>query len=1154
MISSKEKSEEMNADKLILEKIFSKSHIHTIYILFVNLCKENDYKLTRSVLFDLFRQLSQITNIKYDEEKIDLLHLQIDIDKDGIINFDDFLLFISSLMKLTYNELYYKKGINLLSSLSITSDRQLFIDIISNLFSNILNYIGDNTNSGNINNNNLNPFTYYDLSLKFLPFYKFYCGYKNGINMSNYYNSQKKFNEFNEMIINFTNVNFITELQNLLNSQSTNEYYKGLSLFKKSIKPLNFINNELLIVFYNKNIFIFLSVILKANLLNKILMIFDIINNKNNVQNNVISPDVIYTFLVIIRRILNIYVMLNETFCYCGGGDKKFLYHFIKDQQQNFNELSIFINNKILNPLSNNYNYFYNIFDLKNKKSNSIEIKVKYIMYQLILLTSKIKYEYYLYFINCTNYFEWLINDIKGNINIKNTDTNFVDYITIENVVYNCINIIDITLRYENNILNDNEYNNKALFIRNIYLKILYMINSIQDIIFSNQKNNLSFLDSKNNNNIKINDNIALKSKFLCLLGLLNSIEIEPNNMNSGIIEEFDNRKFILQIYNEDFKLKNKELTLPFCFYLKSLIINNKKILSIISELEIVNNLYNYYSENISATYCTFSSFFDFCELILNYTDSKILINNSNIINELIIIMTKMMRDNSNNKLIEDFEVKNRIIDLLSRITNLNDVCINEKIINMQSIFEIIISYMNDNFYYIEEINYLNKKGIVFNILLLENGLKIINNILYTNSNSYQKIMENFTLPNLENLTNIFDKISLLWEIDDKINIDLSEEIIKNKYVFDKYKEIPNKNILIQILSIFDNLISLKEKIIISNIKVNYEEVFNYINDIDINMRLKLRDLKITSDGMQNLPILTLYTQTEEEFEEKRNSIFTAEIEGITFYNVLNAIKEGYQSDLELFYIINKDNNNITRSIKTEKDFEDFINELLKIYEKQPIKDNHIEANLKVKLKQKKPKVKRNCINCQKEIEVELDIDEKKLEEMNDLSNIENINNFNKLINESNQLCKDCEKFILEEAKNKINIENSLNNLSRINMSGLNNISGNNTYQNILAKNSLQNDIINGNNSILSNSLFNRTNNTVIGLNNNPNNISNLNNINNGNTILGLNTTNISSINPTTPRRDNTMFANNLLNSTNINNTFSSNLTNYKVLRTNYYQ
>lgn len=1149
MISSKEKSEEMNADKLILEKIFSKSHIHTIYILFVNLCKQNDYKLTRAVLFDLFRQLSQITNIKYEEEKIDLLHLQIDIDKDGIINFDDFLLFITSLMKLTYNELYYKKGINLLSSLSISSDRKLFIDIISNLFSNILNYIGDNSSNGNINNNNLNPFTYYDLSLKFLPFYKFYCGYKNDINMNNYYNSQKKFNEFNEMIINYTNVNYITELQNLLNSQNTNEYYKGLSLFKKSIKPLNYINNELLIIFYNKNIFIFLSVILKANLLNKILMIFDIVNSKNNIQNNVISPEVIYTFLVIIRRILNLYVMLNETFCYCGDGDKKFLYHFIKDQNQNFNELSIFINNKILNPLSNNYNYFYNIFDLKNKKSNTKEIKIKYILYQLILLTSKIKYEYYAYFINCTNYFEWLINDIKENINIKNNDTNYIDYITIENVVYNCINIIDITLRYENYILNNNKNNDKGIFIRNIYLKILYMINSIQDTIFNNHKNNFSFLDSKNN--IKINDNIALKSKFLCLLGLLNSIDIELNNMNNGIAEEFDNRKFILQIYNEDFILKNKELTLPFCFYLKSLIINNKKILSIISELEIVNNLYNYYSENISTTYCTFSSFFDFCELILNYTDSKILINNSNIINELIIIMIKIMRDNSDNKLINDIEVKNRIIDLLSRITNLNDVCINEKIINISSIFETIIAYMNDNFYYIEEINYLNQKGIVFNILLLDNGLNIINNILYTNSNSYQKIIEHFTLENIEMLINIFDKISLLWEVDDKINNNITEEILKNKYVFDKYKEIPNKNLLIQILSIFDNLIELKEKFNISDSNFNYKEIFNYINNIDINMRLKLEDLKIMSDEIENFPTLIVYTQSDEESKIKERSELKMKIYGLTFYNFLNSIKEMYQSDLEIFYIIDNDNNTITKSLKTEKNFEDFIEELLEIYKNKPNKDNIIEANLKVKIKQKKPKVIRNCINCQKEFEVELDIDEKKLEEINNLSNIENINNFNKLINESNQLCKECEKLILEHAKNQINIENSkniINNLSRFNMSGLDisNISGNNTYQNIMANNSLQNKIINSNNNILSNSLFNRTNNTVIGLNNN--------NINNGNNILGLNTNNISNINPTTPRRENTIFANSLLNTNNINNTFSSNLTNYKVLRTNYYQ
>ena len=1149
MISIKENFEEMQADKLMKEKIFSKSHIHTIYILFVNLCKENDYKLTRSVLFDLFRQLSQITNINYEEEKIDLLHLQIDIDKDGIINFDDFLLFISTLIKLTYNELYYKNGINLLSSLSLSEDRKLFIGILSNLFSNIINYIGNYSNI----NNDLNPFTYYDFSIKYLPFYKFYCGYKNDINMNNYYNSQKKFNEFNEMLINYTNINYITELQNLLNSQITNEYYKGLSLFKKSIKPLNYINNELLIIFYNKNIFIFLSVILKANLLNKILMIFNIINNKNN-ENNILSPDVIYTFLVIIRRILNLYVILNETFSFCEEENNKFLYHFLKEQHDNFKELSIFINNKILNPLSNNYNYFYEIFELNNRKSNSNIIKIKYIMYQLILLTSKIKYEYYAYFINCTNYIEWLLKDVKDNIKIKNdnnnininNNSNFIDYLTIENVVYNCINIIDITLRYENYILKDN---NRILFIKNIYLKILYMTNSLQDIIFNN-KINFSFLDNENNTDNKIynnndnNDNIVLKSKYLCLLGLLNNINIINNNiLKNENIQEFDNRKFILQIYNDEFRTKYKELTLPFCFYLKSLIINNKKILSIITELEIVNNLYNYYSLNSSTNYCTFSSFFDFCELIINYTDSQILINNSNIINEFIIIIHKMIDNSNNNKLIDDIEVKNKLIDLLSKITNLNDFCINEKIINIPKILIIIVTYMNDNLYYIEEINYLNKKGIVFNILLIENGLNIINNILNINSNSYKRIMEQFTLENLKILTNLFDKISLLWEIDENNINNLNEEILKNKYIFDKYKEIPKKNILIQILQIFDNLSDFKEKY-----KLNNDEIFNYINDIDINMRLKLKELKINSDGLQNFPTLVLYTQNEEEEKEQIKSEFTMEIDGLTFYGFQNAIKEGYQSDLDLFYQINSNNNNITRQIKTEKDFEVFVQELLELYENQPNKDNRIIANLKVKLKEKKPKVKRNCINCQKEIEVELDIDEKKLEEMNDLSNIENINNFNKLINESNQLCKDCEKLILEHAKNQINIENSkniINNLSGINLSNINisNIPGNNTYQNILANNNLKNSILD-NNSILSSSLFNnRTiNNSYMGLNNN---------INNGNNnLLGLNVNNINNINPTTPRRENTIFANNLLNN-NLNNTFS---TNYKILRTNFYQ
>ena len=545
----------------------------------------------------------------------------------------------------------------------------------------------------------------------------------------------------------------------------------------------------------------------------------------------------------------------------------------------------------------------------------------------------------------------------------------------------------------------------------------------------------------------------------------------------------------------------------------------------------------------------------------MQYTEPKILINNSNIINELIILFNKMISENNNIKLLQDFEIKNKIIYLLSEITNLNDVCINEKIINMKNIFSIIISTMSNNFYYIEEMNYINKKNIVFNIYLLENGLNIMNNIIITNSNSIEKILEQFNLQNIELLTNLFDKISLLWDTQDKSSNDISEEIIKNKYIFEKYKELPKKNVLIQILTLLENLLDYREKIKVPN--NNTEQMFNYINDIDINIRLKLRELKISGEQLTYVPTLVLYTQTDEEINQNLKSRFDMEIDGLTFYNFQNMIKEGYQSDVELSYILNVDNNTITRYIKTEKDFEIFIQEMIDLYEKKPNKDNMIVMDLHVELKEEKPKVKRNCINCGKEIEIELDIDKKKLEEMNDFSRMENLENFNKFINEVNQkqLCKECEKLILEHAKNQINIENSINNinnLSGINLNNLNisnNLNPNNTYQNILANNQILNDSMLNNSNILSSSLFNRTINPRIGLNNNTNNINNINNQNNLSGFGGINNiSTISSINPTTPRRDDSFLSPNLINTNIFKNTFSPNISDYKFIRSKNFQ
>ena len=111
--------------------------------------------------------------------------------------------------------------------------------------------------------------------------------------------------------------------------------------------------------------------------------------------------------------------------------------------------------------------------------------------------------------------------------------------------------------------------------------------------------------------------------------------------------------------------------------------------------------------------------------------------------------------------------------------------------------------------------------------------------------------------------------------------------------------------------------------------------------------------------------------------------------------------------------------------------------------------------------------------------------------------------------------------------------------MSNLNISDMP-INPNNTYQNILASNYRNNVLNNDNSIILSSSLFNRTLNDSLGLNN----------INNQNrNLFGIN--NISNIIPTTPRRDNSLFSNTLLNNSNI---LSSNMANYKVNRTNIYQ
>ena len=1064
-------------DKLIKEKIFSHSHIHSIYILFCNLCKENDYNLTRADLNILFKQLFLSQNIPYNEDKIDLFYLQMDINKDCVVNFQDFLVFITKILKLVFNELYPKNGMNSIRSLYTKDTREYFLNLNTNLFLTFFK-------QSNGNNNILNPFTFYDFSVKFFNFHKYYCEYKSGLDFNKYYNSDTKLNEFNEMLSKFNDFNFVRKLQNLLNSQNTKEYYEGLSLLKKSIKPLNYVNNCFIIIYYINNIFNFITVLIKSSILDKVLMIFNILNNnKNQNDSNTISPEVIYTFLTIIKRFLHLFSFINEIYKYAGENENKFFMHYIKEQNKIFNELVEYMQQKIFIPLNENMLYFYRGFVINN--SINMKNKIKFTIYKLFQILSKLELKYFSYFINDSFYMQALLKDVEENCEIFNKNNNgnssqtdekkIMDFDVIENVIYNCINIIDILLKYIS--INNNNFD--SILINNIYISLTSIANNLQNIVFINNSNNIL---KKNNIQNQKND-FNIKSMYLCLLGTISFLNFNNNNNN---ISKFDDHTFILRIYNNDFKTKYKDLIIPFNFYIRSLIMNKRKIIILVTELDILNNIFEYYSINQNTKFFSFSSFLDYCELLL-LTNENNENTNSNIINAIITILLDKLQifniNNNNNSLIEK-EIKNFSIYIISKIIDFNNVFINETILSKQNIFPSIILYLSENIYYFEEIADLQKKSIVFNILLLYNGLNILYKIIHFNSNSYQKIFAQLTVNELKKLTQIFTQLSELWDVDEEPSENYNKELIKkNKYIFDKYKDIPPENALKQIFLIFTEILDLKEKYkIFDN---HYIELYEYIDNNFLNMRERLQELKIISDKYKLKVIL--FSQNEEEIKQGLKSRFDFEdIDQLTFNSFLITFKEGYKSNIEISYLAN----GYTRYIRNDNEFGIFIDYLKNYFENSPNKENIIVYDVKIKLIFDKQKFTTNCIQCHKEIEIEIDIS-KIINDFSDLSSQENLNLLNQKINEETKkaLCENCKKYSMEKIINQINIGNSQNRINEISyIENLNNSFVSSFPQNNNINNNLFSNSVIGN-DINTSARYNINNSVNNNINNNSDNI-----------------------------------------------------------------
>ena len=99
-------------EQILIENIISKDHLNDIYNLFVTLCGKNEYKIIPFNFIEIFNTISEKRNLNIDKEIWNKIFCQIDFDKDGVINFQDFLRYIYYNLRVILGEIGEKSSYN----------------------------------------------------------------------------------------------------------------------------------------------------------------------------------------------------------------------------------------------------------------------------------------------------------------------------------------------------------------------------------------------------------------------------------------------------------------------------------------------------------------------------------------------------------------------------------------------------------------------------------------------------------------------------------------------------------------------------------------------------------------------------------------------------------------------------------------------------------------------------------------------------------------------------------------------------------------------------------------------------------------------------------------------------------------------------------
>ena len=980
----------MNTTKNLLEiKKYLESHENIIYSMFISLCDPKKESIYRSDFMIPFLKLNQ-SDLNLNEDFFDNFHIQIDYDKDGCINFNDFFQFIMTHLYMMIRNLNNGNSkINKLNCIKILGSKNDYIN-----FSNIIT----NIYYGIILNNNF--FSLVDLfQNNFLDYHIKFCNILNPKGFIIEKTSDFKLNAFNQMILSLSNLNLLIQITNNLNSSDMTLFSNTLNQFKILLKPINYITSIFQIAINYKNIIQILINLATCGILQKILVLITSIgyNTINGFLN--LNTHIIYDLLKINKRILYLANYIKKTFLYCNNVNYKYLYNYVKKNSNDTINFLTFIKENLIPQILLKLNFCLETYNNFN---------IEHITYQIILEISKFSIEMFSSVLTNTHYLNWLTTKTKilhDDINNPNLNINFFNgnsnpniiigfqngIISLNHLFYNCINLIETSFCY-NNESEDNININQLIVntfstIMNDFQNIFIKLNSILSQLNPNNNNEYYYLHQK---------------MYIVLISLF------------SFIGDFDDRLFILKLFESKIFLQKKFIFIPSLnFYFKCLLINEKNILSLIKELKILNIFSEYY---INEDYNEINDFFELLRIIVESNSSNLKI--SNLTSDIILIFSNCFTE------INDNYVKNNIIEFLYILSSYNDILIND-ICSNSNLITNVISHMYET--WIEKNNFSKKNDRSFNVKLIFHGCMFIYNLTKSENNKGIKFLSKISKENINNLYELSLCLCILSCSESNVkNLNEDEKQYKKIcFLYNKYRNYAKVDILLILIKIFENLNESFSK----NEEENdiFSNISEYIKNCIINIKIKIRvcgvefDLKnkngnssfnINEKIIKPIPILKLFTQNSTEKKNDRCSLFEYSSEKFDYNNFINSIKNNYNCDIDLYLV----SNDCNVKIKDENDFIKIFNQIFELYNKsEEIKDS-IAVWFFVVEKIIFSNNNIYCVNCGKKIDFE------KKTILNDSTIIYENNR-----NDTSNLCEDCKNMFLKQIECQITLNKSIN-------------------------------------------------------------------------------------------------------------------------------